>query len=98
MHKRASRDGDARPRGRDIAISPRRNSMNRSLSLRISVFGLAFATLAPVVSAQTPAAPAAQAPGGRGGGQAQAPQFVSPEVAADRKVTFRLFAPQATAV
>ena len=72
--------------------------MNRSLSIRISVFGLAFATLAPIASAQTPAAPAAQAPGGRGGGQAQAPQFVSPEVAADRKVTFRLFAPQATAV
>jgi enterochelin esterase-like enzyme len=72
--------------------------MNRSLSVRVSVFGLALATLAPVASAQTPAAPAAQAPGGRGGGQAQAPQFVSPEVAADRKVTFRLFAPQATAV
>ncbi len=35
--------------------------MNRSLSARISVFGLAFATLAPLASAQTPAAPAAPA-------------------------------------
>jgi enterochelin esterase family protein len=39
--------------------------------------------------------PAAQAQG-RGG--AQAPQFVSPEVMADRRVAFRVYAPQATAI
>jgi enterochelin esterase family protein len=71
--------------------------MNRSLTFRIALLGFACASVAPLASAQTPA-PAAQAPAGRGGGQAQAPQFVSPEVAADRKVTFRIFAPQAQAV
>ena len=49
--------------------------------------------------AQAPApttAPAA--PQGRGGGRGNTPQFVSPEVAADRKVTFRVHAPNAQAV
>jgi enterochelin esterase family protein len=45
------------------------------------------------VSAQNPAAPAAQP--GRGGRGPQAPQFVSPEVQADRRVAFRIYAPQA---
>jgi len=48
-----------------------------------------------------PAAPAGQtqAPAaGRGGRGPQAPQFVSPEVLSDRRITFRLFAPQAQAV
>jgi enterochelin esterase family protein len=45
---------------------------------------------------QTPPATAAPAPGqGRGG---QAPQVVSPEVSADRRITFRLLAPRAQAV
>ena len=44
-------------------------------------------------AAQQPAAPPAQ--GGRGGG---APAVVSPEVTADRMVTFRLSAPQAQSV
>ena len=43
-------------------------------------------------------APAAPAPGGRGGQRPQAPIFTSPEVAADRRVTFRLDAPDATSV
>src|SRR6266545_297368 len=42
-------------------------------------------------------APAAPAPGGRGQGP-QAPAFTSPEVSADRHVTFRLYAPDATSV
>ena len=40
----------------------------------------------------------APAPGGRGGQGPQAPQFTSPEVSADRRVTFRLYAPDATSV
>src|SRR4029079_11505794 len=52
------------------------------------------------VAAQTPATPAPQAPaapGGRGG-QPQPPAFTSPEVTSDRRITFRLYAPDATAV
>jgi enterochelin esterase family protein len=50
----------------------------------------AFARQAP------PAAPAAPAPGqGRG---PQAPQVVSPEVSADRHITFRIYAPQAQSI
>ncbi len=41
---------------------------------------------------------AAPAPGGRGAQRPQAPVFPSPEVSADRRVTFRLYAPQATSV
>ena len=41
----------------------------------------------------------AQAPGGRGGGRGSAqPPVASPEVRADRRVTFRVLAPQAAAV
>jgi enterochelin esterase-like enzyme len=65
----------------------------------ISVAGSAL-LFAATLCAQ-PAAPqggamrVSQAPGGRG---PQAPQFVSPEVQADRRVIFRLYAPQAQAV
>ena len=46
-----------------------------------------------------PVVPAGQAPAaGRGGRGPQAPQFVSPEVLSDRRITFRLFAPNAQAV
>ncbi len=41
--------------------------------------------------------PAAPAPGGRGQGP-QPPAFKSPEVSVDRRVTFRLYAPDATTV
>ncbi|HXW08772.1 MAG TPA: alpha/beta hydrolase-fold protein [Vicinamibacterales bacterium] len=57
-------------------------------------------TLTPMVHAQE--APRAAAPPpqeGRGGrGSAQAPQFVSPEVQPDRRVAFRVYAPQADAI
>src|SRR5262245_26157068 len=47
---------------------------------------------------QTPApAPAAPAPGGRGG-QPATPQFTSPDVSADKRVTFRVYAPDAATV
>ena len=50
---------------------------------------------------QTPApapAPAPAAPGGRGGQAAPAPAFISPEILPDRRIAFRLFAPDATSV
>jgi enterochelin esterase-like enzyme len=54
---------------------------------------VSFATQAPA-----PQAPPA-APGGRGGQpQAQAPVFTSPEILADRRIVFRLFAADATSV
>ena len=61
--------------------------------------GLAL-SVATVVLAQAPAAPAAPAaPGqGRGGGRGGAPQVVSPEISADRRVTFRIYAPNAKEV
>jgi enterochelin esterase-like enzyme len=52
----------------------------------------------PLDDGQAPgSAPAAPAPGGRGG-QAAAPAFTSPEVTPDKRVTFRLYAPDATTV
>jgi enterochelin esterase-like enzyme len=52
--------------------------------------------LTSVAWGQAPA-PAQEGRGGRGRGQAQ-PTVVSPEVSADRRITFRLLAPQAQAV
>jgi enterochelin esterase family protein len=57
--------------------------MNRQLLSIASVLVLSFST-----------AGLAQAPAGRGGGQ-PAPQFSSPEVTADRRISFRVMAPQA---
>ena len=61
--------------------------MTRKLRLPIVVF-LLLAGVAPAF---------AQPPAGRGGGPPQ-PQVVSPELAADGRVTFRILAPQAQAV
>jgi enterochelin esterase-like enzyme len=47
---------------------------------------------------QAPAQPPPAAPAGRGAQAPQAPVFVSPEVSADRRITFRLYAPDATSV
>ena len=52
--------------------------------------------LAGAAFAQAPAAPAPAAGQGRGG--PQGPRVVSPEILADKKVTFRLLAPKAGAV
>ena len=63
--------------------------MNRRLFARVVLTAAFAASLAPNALAQAPA--------GRGGG-APTPQFVSPEVLADRRITFRILAPQAQAV
>ena len=54
----------------------------------------------PGGQAPSPAAPAAPNPAapGQGRGGPQTPQVVSPEVSADRRVTFRIYAPQADTV
>ena len=62
---------------------------------RIASASLIAALTAALATAQNPAAPAPPARGGRG---PAAPQFVSPEVGADRRVTFRVHAPQRQAV
>jgi len=62
--------------------------MNRRLYLRI--------VLAAVVTGLAPAA-FAQPPAGRGGGTPQ-PQVTSPELSTDRRITFRILAPQAQAI
>jgi enterochelin esterase family protein len=67
----------------------------RSLPLLLA----AVMQLAPL-AAQTPAPAPGQAPaapGGRGG-QPQPPAFTSPEILPDRRIVFRLFAPDATTV
>ena len=58
-------------------------------------FALATLFLAAVSWAQAPAAPAQPGRGGRG---PQGPVVVSPEVTADKKVIFRILAPNAQAV
>ncbi len=64
--------------------------MNRRLQLRIVLtFLAALAGLAPAAFAQAPA--------GRGGGAPQV-QVTSPELSADRRITFRILAPQAQAI
>jgi len=63
---------------------------------RLIIAGAAVAALtAFVLSCAEPAEPAAQAPRFRG---PQGPQVVSPEVSADRHITFRILAPNAEAV
>jgi enterochelin esterase-like enzyme len=67
---------------------------------RVLGIGMVLTLAATSVLAQTPAAPPAGAPaaggGGRGGGRG--PAVVSPEVGADRTITLRYLAPNATAV
>lgn len=73
---------------------PTANPMNaKTLS---SLFGTVVALSALLSTSQTFAQAAAEAPrGGRGGRGAQGPQVVSPEVLSDRRITFRILAPQA---
>jgi enterochelin esterase family protein len=60
------------------------------------MFGLAMALTASIAMAQAPAGPP---PGGGGrGGRGRGPAVVSPEVGADRTVTLRYLAPNATQV
>ena len=69
------------------------------MTYRPEAVGIVVAILLSTVvwaQAPAPAAPDAQR-GGRGRGQA-APAFVSPEISADRRITFRILAPQAQQV
>src|SRR5512134_426659 len=61
--------------------------MTRRLFARV-VLAAAFAAMASPAFAQPPA----------GRGNTPQPQFISPEVLADRRITFRILAPQAQAV
>ena len=73
----------------------------RSVSAR-APHGTAACALFVVLASATafaqdpPRTPQATPETGRGG--AQAPQFVSPDVSADRRISFRIFAPQAQAI
>ena len=55
---------------------------------------LQFGGQAPAPAQATPPA----APGGRGGQRPQPPAFTSPEILPDRRIVFRLYAPDATTV
>ena len=79
--------------------------MNRSKSvasvLHLGSTRLAASALAALAAATLfaqeaprPAQPPAAAPAAQGRGGPQAPQFVSPEVAADGRITFRIYAPR----
>src|SRR5262245_49098311 len=66
-----------------------------SITMRI----LPFVVAAAMQQAPSPApAPATPAQGGRGGQGAQAPVFTSPEILPDKRIAFRLYAPEATTV
>jgi enterochelin esterase-like enzyme len=67
------------------------------MSIIMRVLPLVLA--ATMQQGQPPApAPATPAPGGRGGPGAQAPVFTSPEILPDKRIAFRLYAPEATTV
>jgi len=68
----------------------------RVVAFSACLFALGFVGFGAAPNAQAPAQPAAQ-PAAQGRG-AQAPQFVSPEVRSDRRVTFRVLAPDAQKV
>jgi len=80
--------------GRAVFLDPRRSAGIVGVCLAAV---LAAATL-PAQEPPRPTAPPAQAvPGGRGAQQAP-PQFTSVEVAADGRITFRVYAPRAQTV
>jgi enterochelin esterase-like enzyme len=57
---------------------------------------VAFAATPTLIGQEPPRTPQATPQAGRGG--AQPPQFVSPDVSPDRRIVFRIYAPQAQAV
>ncbi len=65
--------------------------------MKITVVSCA-ALFAAAAFAQPPAAPAPAAQGARAGRGPQAPAVISPEILPDRRVTFRIYAPQAESV
>jgi enterochelin esterase family protein len=80
--------------GRAVFLDPRRGAGIVGVCLMAV---LAAATLFAQEPPRPPAPPAQAVPGGRGAQQAP-PQFASAEIAADGRLTFRVFAPRAQAV
>jgi enterochelin esterase-like enzyme len=73
----------------------------KTLPLLLASSLLSFAGQAPAPQAPAPAAPAPSAGAGQAGRGAQAPQppqFTSPEILPDKRIVFRLYAPEATTV
>ena len=67
--------------------------------MNITMRLLPLVVAAVMQQAPAPApAPGAAAPAGRGGQGQQAPAFTSPEILPDKRIAFRLYAPEATTV
>ena len=72
-------------------------TLHRATRVVVAALGTLALAASPAFG-QVPAAPAAAPAAGQGRGGPQAPPVVSPDVSADRHITFRLSAPQAQAV
>ncbi len=71
----------------------------RTCVTRVAVSAVALLCLAPAALAQEARGATPPQQTGRGGGRGQqAPPVISPEVTADRKIAFRIYAPQAQAI
>ena len=71
----------------------------RTWAARVAASALIVLSAASWAGAQEGRAGAPPPPAGRGGGRgAQGPVVVSPEVMADRRLAFRIYAPQAQAI
>jgi enterochelin esterase family protein len=66
--------------------------------MNITMRLLPLLVAAVIQQSPAPAPPPGQAPAGRGGQGAQAPAFKSPEILPDKRIAFRLYAPEATSV
>ncbi len=77
---------------------PFRNHAFRNFELKVDVTARTNSNDGVYVQSPAPATPAAPAPGGRGGQGPQAPAFTSPEILPDRRIAFRVYAPDATTV
>ena len=73
--------------------------LGKRIATGSSLFVVSLLSISMFAQQPAPSTPAAPPQTGRGGGRgAAAPMFVSPEVSAERRVTFRIFAPNAQAI
>jgi enterochelin esterase-like enzyme len=72
--------------------------MNRRLALLVALLVASLAMALPSSAQEAPRPPQAAPQATPQAPRVQPPQFVTPEVAGDRRVTFRIYAPQAQAV